>query len=203
MKSKYSSIGLVFCFSIFIAASGQAEEPRLDAPPLLPDINTEASPLLLPELQEADILPLPPELKPKDSEYPPDLADTLQATDAQDAPVLLPLEQQEGTPKQAEQKQIPVVTDPAAMPRYDISLFNHKFHVEGGGFSCTDCHNSIFQQHAGAAAATGDFTMAAFSQGKYCGTCHDGATAFAVTEQGSCIKCHGSYMKIPSSTISN
>ena len=40
----------------------------------------------------------------------------------------------------------------------------------------------------GAANASGDFTMAAFAEGKYCGTCHNGDDAFDAASQ--CESCH-------------
>ncbi|TAA75889.1 MAG: c(7)-type cytochrome triheme domain-containing protein [Candidatus Electronema aureum] len=90
----------------------------------------------------------------------------------------------------AAQPQVPVTTASAAMPTSDVSRFSHDFHVNKVGFNCVDCHNSLFQQAGGSAKAAGDFTMSAFDQGKYCGTCHDGSTAFAATDQGSCARCH-------------
>jgi c(7)-type cytochrome triheme protein len=90
--------------------------------------------------------------------------------------------------------QVPVTTAPTAMPTSEVSRFSHDFHVNKVGFNCVDCHNSLFQQAGGAAKAAGDFNMSAFDQGKYCGTCHDGSTAFAATDQGSCALCHGSDM---------
>jgi c(7)-type cytochrome triheme protein len=78
----------------------------------------------------------------------------------------------------------------SAMPTDITSLFSHTFHVERAGFKCADCHNSLFQQVRGAAKAAGDFTMANFAKGKYCGACHDGVTSFGVADQGSCARCH-------------
>jgi c(7)-type cytochrome triheme protein len=147
------------------------EQPGQNTPPLLPS---------------AEELPFPPP--------------ELQELAGEDAPLELP--QEEAPPPEAEKPaaaQAKVITDPAAMPTADISLFSHTFHVEKAGFKCTDCHNSIFQEIAGSAKAKGDFNMAAFGQGKYCGTCHDGSTAFAVTEQGSCVRCHGTDMELPQS----
>lgn len=90
----------------------------------------------------------------------------------------------------AAQPQVPVTTAPAAMPTSEVSRFSHDFHVNKVGFNCVDCHNSLFQQAGGSAKAAGDFTMSAFDQGKYCGTCHDGSTAFAAADRGSCARCH-------------
>ena len=197
MKSQFLSIGLALCIGMFISVTGQAEQNN--ALPVLPDISAEPSLELPPELQNlerADTPPLSPELE---AESP--LPDLLQEIAI---PPELNVEEQESAPDlqlessaKSVQEQMPVITIPVAMPSYDISLFNHKFHVEKAGFACTDCHNSIFQQSAGAAKAKGNFNMAAFAKGKYCGTCHDGSTAFAVTDQGSCVRCHGSDMKQP------
>ena len=83
----------------------------------------------------------------------------------------------------------------ADMPDYKISLFSHEVHVNGMGLGCTDCHDGIFQQAAGTAKAAGDFTMTAFGEGKYCGACHDGSTAFSVKEPNNCARCHGEQPK--------
>jgi len=63
--------------------------------------------------------------------------------------------------------------------------FSHKEHKD---FSCKDCHEDIFAEEAGAAEASGNFTMKLMEKGETCGTCHDGETAFSVKE--SCTKCH-------------
>jgi c(7)-type cytochrome triheme protein len=156
--------------------AAQGQEPDQNAPPLLPqaeaplpELKGENAPPPLPDLEQMDIHPLLPELQQK--EVP-----------AAEKPAAAPAK---------------VITDPAAMPTDDNILFSHTFHVEKAGFNCTDCHNSIFQQTAGAAKAKGDFNMASLGQGKYCGTCHDGSTAFAVTDQDSCVRCHGTDMKPP------
>ncbi len=173
-----------------------------DAPPL-PELKAENPefPLSLSEPVQADdeqAPPLLPELKPEEQGgSAPELQ--LEASSKLEPPTLpeeAPQIPKQAAPEKPAQEQVPVITDPAAMPTHDISLFSHKFHIEGGGFTCIDCHNSIFQQTAGTAKAKGDFNMASFGQGKYCGTCHDGSTAFSVTEQGSCVRCHGSDMKL-------
>jgi c(7)-type cytochrome triheme protein len=33
-------------------------------------------------------------------------------------------------------------------------------------------------------------TQAAFGEGKYCGTCHNGKKAFSASDKASCSKCH-------------
>jgi len=66
--------------------------------------------------------------------------------------------------------------------------FDHQAHVEDVGLECADCHDKIFTMKIGAAAANGDFTMAAFKKGKYCGACHNGDDAFDAQTQ--CDSCH-------------
>jgi c(7)-type cytochrome triheme protein len=66
--------------------------------------------------------------------------------------------------------------------------FDHQFHTKDAGLSCESCHDDIFTMKAGTALATGAFTMAAMAEGQFCGTCHDGSTAFATTTQ--CGSCH-------------
>lgn len=52
-------------------------------------------------------------------------------------------------------------------------------------FRCYVCHDAIFQMKAGA----NPVTMDAIMDGKSCGTCHDGKTAFAVGFD-TCGRCH-------------
>lgn len=52
-------------------------------------------------------------------------------------------------------------------------------------FRCSVCHDAIFQMKAGGDA----ITMDDISKGKYCGTCHNGKTAFAVGFD-TCDRCH-------------
>ena len=66
--------------------------------------------------------------------------------------------------------------------------FDHKMHIEGAGLDCDSCHDDIFEQAAGTAEENGDFTMKSLYEGKYCGACHDGETAFASNTK--CAKCH-------------
>ncbi|HHL34976.1 MAG TPA: hypothetical protein ENJ30_11485 [Desulfobulbaceae bacterium] len=68
------------------------------------------------------------------------------------------------------------------------AAFDHKAHVEDIGLECADCHDKIFTMKIGAAAAHGDFTMASFKKGKYCGACHNGDDAFDAQTQ--CDSCH-------------
>ncbi|OAQ20688.1 cytochrome c3 family protein [Thermosulfurimonas dismutans] len=67
-------------------------------------------------------------------------------------------------------------------------LFEHKIHVEEAGLSCEDCHEEVFPMEAGSTQENEDFTMEALYNGKYCGTCHDGESAFASNTR--CATCH-------------
>ena len=52
-------------------------------------------------------------------------------------------------------------------------------------FKCHVCHDAITVMKAGA----NPITMEAIQQGKYCGTCHNGKTAFQATFE-ACPRCH-------------
>ena len=52
-------------------------------------------------------------------------------------------------------------------------------------FKCYVCHDAIFQMKAGANAVS----MDAIQDGKFCGACHDGKTAFPVGFE-TCQRCH-------------
>jgi c(7)-type cytochrome triheme protein len=52
-------------------------------------------------------------------------------------------------------------------------------------FKCYVCHEAIFQMKAGA----NPVSMDAILEGKFCGACHDGKTAFAVGFD-TCQRCH-------------
>ncbi len=66
--------------------------------------------------------------------------------------------------------------------------FNHKIHTMDAGLDCDSCHDDVFEMAAGTAEENEDFTMASLYEGKYCGTCHDGDTAFASNTR--CTTCH-------------
>lgn len=68
--------------------------------------------------------------------------------------------------------------------------FEHKVHTQGAGFECDSCHDDLFEMEHGAAQEVGDFNMKSIEEGKYCGACHDGDTAFGVTEDHKCHLCH-------------
>jgi c(7)-type cytochrome triheme protein len=64
------------------------------------------------------------------------------------------------------------------------TVFSHENHVEGAGLKCQECHAKLYtnvKQHKAV-------TMKAMEQGKSCGACHDGKTAFSVKE--NCESCH-------------
>jgi len=68
------------------------------------------------------------------------------------------------------------------------TTFSHKIHTMDSGLSCDACHDELFTMEAGAVLATGKMTMAAMAEGKFCGSCHDGNTAFASNTK--CASCH-------------
>lgn len=61
------------------------------------------------------------------------------------------------------------------------ALFSHRTHES---FGCYACHPSIFPQQT-----LVGFTHQEMSEGKFCGRCHQGRTAFAVAGT-ACTKCH-------------
>jgi len=62
-------------------------------------------------------------------------------------------------------------------------VFSHDNHI-GMGFSCGDCHNSLFSFKK----SSGGMKMDAMYGGGLCGSCHDGNSAFGAAE--SCDGCH-------------
>jgi len=67
-------------------------------------------------------------------------------------------------------------------------LFSHTVHVEDNGLDCESCHDGLFEYEALAAQQQSDFNMKALYEGRYCGACHDGNTAFR--SDTSCTLCH-------------
>jgi c(7)-type cytochrome triheme protein len=61
-------------------------------------------------------------------------------------------------------------------------LFSHTFHT--GAFTCVDCHKSLYKT----ARSKVKVSMQEMEQGRSCGACHDGKTAFSVKEK--CEVCH-------------
>lgn len=64
--------------------------------------------------------------------------------------------------------------------------FSHQKHA-AKNVQCTDCHTKIFQMKRGETTKGQPILVADLMQGKYCGACHNGQKAFAVTD---CAKCH-------------
>jgi c(7)-type cytochrome triheme protein len=60
--------------------------------------------------------------------------------------------------------------------------FSHAVHIEQ--FSCSECHPDLFKAERGANKAT----MEDMENGKSCGACHDGSSAFSVADD--CESCH-------------
>jgi len=60
--------------------------------------------------------------------------------------------------------------------------FSHKFHISA--YSCADCHPKLYQ----ATRSKTRVSMKDMEQGKSCGSCHDGKSAFSVKEK--CDTCH-------------
>ncbi len=80
-------------------------------------------------------------------------------------------------------------------------MFSHTSHVVSFGLDCAACHPGLFAKEYGAAAATGDYNMAALEEGRFCGDCHNGDFAFGVTAADTCMQCHGSHMIEPTLII--
>jgi c(7)-type cytochrome triheme protein len=68
----------------------------------------------------------------------------------------------------------------AHAPAIPAALFSHRTH---GTFGCFTCHPSVFPQ------APLGFTHGDMTEGRFCGRCHDGRVAFAVTG-AACAGCH-------------
>ncbi len=66
-------------------------------------------------------------------------------------------------------------------------VFEHSIHMDMG-LECDSCHDDLFEMAAGTAEENDDFTMKSLYEGKYCGACHDGDTAFASNTR--CTSCH-------------
>ncbi|GFO56818.1 cytochrome c [Geomonas sp. Red276] len=64
-------------------------------------------------------------------------------------------------------------------------VFSHDYHT--AKYTCKDCHTKIFQFKAGAKHNT----MADMANGKSCGACHNGKTAFYAVSD--CNKCHKAF----------
>jgi len=74
--------------------------------------------------------------------------------------------------------------------------FSHKVHTMDAGLECDACHDDLFEMEAGAVEQKDDFNMKSFSEGNYCGACHDGDTAFHTNNYERCTACHNPPGKI-------
>jgi c(7)-type cytochrome triheme protein len=70
--------------------------------------------------------------------------------------------------------------NPGVAPFPPNALFSHRQHAS---FGCYGCHPSLFPQ------ALVGFTHDDMREGKFCGHCHDGRTAFAIPG-ADCARCH-------------
>jgi len=69
--------------------------------------------------------------------------------------------------------------------------FSGESHASAGN-DCTACHD-LTGGEAGIFQMTHDsetLTMAEMNEGKGCGACHNGETAFATADPASCMNCH-------------
>ena len=65
------------------------------------------------------------------------------------------------------------------------TVFSHSAHLDMD-FGCSDCHPDLFKPKKG----SNGLNMAAMEDGKQCGACHDGNTAFSVSNRADCSGCH-------------
>ena len=75
-----------------------------------------------------------------------------------------------------------VMTFKIADNSYDPAIFSHEFHL--GMYKCADCHTKTFPFSHGRIKVE----MGAMTDGKSCGSCHNGKDAFTVAND--CEKCH-------------
>jgi c(7)-type cytochrome triheme protein len=68
------------------------------------------------------------------------------------------------------------------IPDFGTLIFRHSKHLSM--FTCTDCHDALYKTDK----SNQHVTMSQMKQGKSCGSCHDGKSAFSVA--GDCVKCH-------------
>ncbi len=65
--------------------------------------------------------------------------------------------------------------------------FRHEYHVKQQGMKCSNCHYKTFQM---AGKDSYKMDMAELTKGKFCGSCHNGKSAFDVKEEKNCKRCH-------------
>jgi len=81
-------------------------------------------------------------------------------------------------------------------PPVPKASFSHAFHTQA--YSCQDCHPTTVKPDK---KQNKRVTMAEMEQGKSCGVCHDGKTAFSV--KGDCAKCHTGFKLPATKTYTN
>jgi c(7)-type cytochrome triheme protein len=72
-----------------------------------------------------------------------------------------------------------------------VVTFSSEAHASAGN-DCTACHDMTGGEAGIFAMAHGSetLTMAEMNEGKGCGACHNGETAFATADPASCMNCH-------------
>jgi len=83
-----------------------------------------------------------------------------------------------------------------ATPPVPKATFSHAFHTQA--YSCQDCHPATVKPDK---KQNKRVSMAEMEQGKSCGVCHDGKTAFSV--KGDCAKCHTGFKLPATKTYTN
>ncbi len=82
-----------------------------------------------------------------------------------------------------------IPADPVVMTRpVKAVIFSHQLHSTEFDLECSSCHDELFSMKVGTAEKSPDYTMKSLYEGKYCGNCHDGETAFASNTR--CNTCH-------------
>jgi c(7)-type cytochrome triheme protein len=64
-------------------------------------------------------------------------------------------------------------------------IFEGDEHAEKG-YKCDTCHPSLFQMKKGVTK----ITIASHTNGQFCGSCHNGETAFGTNDSKKCHECH-------------
>lgn len=73
--------------------------------------------------------------------------------------------------------------DESQIGAFPPSIFQHWLHRVR--YRCDACHDDLFKMELGA----NDVTMKLINEGKACGACHDGTTAFSTAFE-NCSRCH-------------
>ncbi len=73
---------------------------------------------------------------------------------------------------------------PTGGEQFPPAAFPHTLHRVL--YKCYACHDSLFKMKRGA----DEISMDAIGNGKFCGACHNGKTAFAASSFEKCALCH-------------